>query len=233
MNVDEFVDYAFSNTKLIDPEYAKTLFDLSSKELEDLNDPMIDLVAAIYNESEIAFKRDEKFNAEVGALRKKYIEALVLMSDDPIYPDANGTIRFTYGNVEGYCPRDAVEYAPFTTLGGAIEKNTGESPFDLPPKLKELHNNLEKCRWMDNDLGDIPIAFTHGVETTNGSSGSPVLNAYGEMIGIAFDGNIESMLSDWQHDPAIQRTISVDIRYVMFITERFAGADYLLKEMDL
>jgi len=233
MTADEFSEYALDNTKLTDVEYAKTLFTMSSKELEELDDPMINLAAAIYDDLETANDRNERFNAEIGALRKKYIEALLLMSDDPIYPDANGSIRFTYGYVEGYSPRDAVVYKPFTTLAGAIEKNTGEVPFNLPPKLEELHKDTEKCKWYDKDLGDIPIAFTHAVETTNGSSGSAVMNAYGEVIGLAFDGNIESMLSDWQHDPAIQRTISVDIRYVMFITDKFAGADYLLEEMGI
>jgi hypothetical protein len=233
MTAEEFAEYTIDNTKLTDVEYAKTLFTLSSKELEELDDPMINLAAALYDDIEISNKRNEKFNAEVGVLRQKYIEALLLMSDDPIYPDANGSIRFTYGYVEGYNPSDAVEYAPFTTLSGAIEKNTGESPFDLPPKLEELYMESKDSQWFDKDLGDIPIAFTHAVETTNGSSGSAVMNAFGEVIGLAFDGNIESMLSDWQHDPAIQRTISVDIRYVMFITEEYAGADYLLGEMGI
>jgi len=233
MTADEFVDFAFDNTKLNDVEYAKTLINFTSKELETLDDPFINLASALYNESEISRKRNEKFGAEVRALRKKYMEGLRLMSDEEVYPDANSTFRFTFGNVEGYKPRDAVQYAPFTTLSGAIEKDTGIRPFDVPAKLKELYENRDYGKWIDPDLNDIPIAFTHGVETTNGNSGSPVLNAYGEMIGIVFDGNIESMLSDWKHDPNIQRTISVDIRYVLFITEKYAGADYLLEEMGL
>ncbi len=233
MTPAEFVDFAFENTKLADVEYAKSLYKLSSTELEKLNDPFIDLAVAMYPENEASRKREEKFNAEITDLRKKYMEALQLMNEEVIYPDANSSFRFTYGNVEGYKPRDAVQYAPFTTLGGAIEKDTGERPFDMPSKLKELYKNRDYGNWIDPDLNDVPIAFLHTTDITNGNSGSPVLNAYGEMIGIAFDGNLEAMLSDWKFDPAIQRTISVDIRYVMFITEKYAGADYLLKEMGL
>ncbi|MFC1536000.1 S46 family peptidase [Candidatus Neomarinimicrobiota bacterium] len=233
MTITEYVDFAFENTKLSDVEYAKSLYELSSSELERLGDPFIDLAVALYEENEVLRKQGEKFGAAVTALRKRYMEGLRLMSDEAVYPDANGTFRFTFGNVEGYTPRDAVQYAPFTTLTGAIEKDTGERPFDVPAKLKELYKVRDYGNWIDPDLNDIPIAFTHGVETTNGNSGSPVLNAYGEMIGIVFDGNIESMLSDWKYDPDIQRTISVDIRYVMFVTEKYAGADYLLEEMGL
>ena len=233
MTPSEFVDFAFNNTKLTDVEYTKSLFKLSSNDLEQLNDPFIELAVTMYKEYEIFKRRSEKFNAEITDLRQKYIEALQLMNDEAIYPDANSSFRFTYGDVEGYSPRDAVQYAPFTTLGGAIEKDTGESPFDMPAKLKELYKARDFENWIDPDLDDVPIAFLHSTDITNGNSGSPVLNAYGEMIGIAFDGNIEAMLSDWKFDPAIQRTISVDIRYVMFITEKYAGADYLLEEMGL
>jgi len=233
MKADEFVDFAFENTKLKDAEYAKSLIDMKSNELDALDDPIVNLIAAIYDESEVMNKRNEKFGAEVTALRKIYMQGLREMSDEAVYPDANSSFRFTYGDVEGYSPKDAVQYAPFTTLGGAVDKDTGERPFDLPPKLKELYETRDYSNWVDPDLNDMPIAFLHTTDITNGNSGSPVLNAYGEMIGIAFDGNLEAMLSDWKFDPAIQRTISVDIRYVMFITEKYAGADYLLEEMGL
>ncbi len=233
LSPSEFVDFAFENTKLADAEYAKSLFKLSSTEIEELNDPLIDLAVAMYPENEVARKRGKKFNTEITNLRKKFMEVLQLMNNKDIYPDANSSFRFTYGDVEGYKPRDAVQYAPFTTLGGAIDKDTGERPFDMPVKLKELYKSRDYGNWFDPDLDDIPIAFLHTTDITNGNSGSPVLNAYGEMIGIAFDGNLEAMLSDWKFDPAIQRTISVDIRYVMFVTEKYAGANYLLEEMGL
>ena len=159
MTADEYVDFAFENSKLIDVEYAKSLYNMSSKELEKLDDPLINLVAAIYPEDEVSRKRNEKFGAEVTALRKKYMEGLRLMSDEAVYPDANSSFRFTYGDVEGYSPRDAVQYAPFTTLGGAIEKDTGVSPFDMPAKLKELYKTRDYGNWADPDLNDMPIAF--------------------------------------------------------------------------
>lgn len=233
MTAAEFVDFAFANTKLADVEYAKSLFELSSEKLIDLNDPLMNLAIAMYAENEVMRKQNEKFDAKIFDLRKKYLEVLQLMNDKTIYPDANGTIRFTYGDVEGYEPRDAVCYKSFTTLKGAYEKDTGVRPFDLPEKLKQLYLDRNYGQWTDPDLNDIPVAFTHTTDITGGNSGSPVLNAYGEMIGIAFDGNIEAMLGDWKFDQSINRTISVDIRYVMFVTEKYAGADYLLEEMGL
>ena len=124
MTASEYVDFAFENTKLADVEYAKTLSELSSLELAELNDPFIELALVLFDESEVLDKQGEEFGASITALRKKYMEGLLLMTDDPVYPDANGTIRFTYGNIEGYSPKDAVQYAPFTTLAGAIDKNT-------------------------------------------------------------------------------------------------------------
>ena len=221
------------NTKLTDVEYVKSLMIMSSAEVNKIDDPMLNIAKSIYSENEELRKHNDKFNAEITELRKQYMEGLRLMSDDAVYPDANSSFRFTYGDVEGYSPRDAVKYSPFTTLGGAMEKDTGETPFNMPAKLKELYKARDYGKWADPDLNDMPIAFLHTTDITNGNSGSPVLNAYGEMIGIAFDGNLEAMLSDWKFDPAIQRTISVDIRYVMFVTEKYAGADYLLEEMGL
>jgi hypothetical protein len=232
-SIDEFVEDAYAKTKLADVEYARSLFSMTSKELEALGDPLMTMAAKMYDETEEQRKRTLKFNANIINLRKEYIDALYEWKGEGLYPDANGTMRFTWGHVAGYKPADAVWYKPFTTLKGVVEKDTDEFPFDSPDKLNELWKNKDFGKWMDKELGDVPVAFTHRCDITGGNSGSPVMNAKGELVGLAFDGNYEAMTSDWQYDYDIQRTISVNIKYVMFITDKFAGANHILKEMGL
>jgi hypothetical protein len=232
-SIDQFIEGAYARTRLKDVNFVKTLYNLSSKEIESLNDPLLDLARQLYPEIEAARKWDETFGARITDLRRKYLEALVAWKGAGLYPDANRTIRFTFGPVAGYSPRDAVEYAPFSAIRGILEKETGAEPFEVPEKLKELYQKKDFGRWVDPDLNDVPVAFLHSCDITGGNSGSPVLNTRGELVGIAFDGNYEAMNSDWQFDENLQRTISVDIRYVMFITEKFAGAAHILKEMGL
>ncbi|MEE4260595.1 MAG: S46 family peptidase, partial [Bacteroidales bacterium] len=173
----------------------------------------------------------ESFAANVTELRKQYIDALYEWKGSNMYPDANSTMRFTAGPVKGYSPTDAVWYMPFTTLNGVVQKNNGVVPFDAPAGLIELANKKDYGNWVDPELNDVPVAFLHQCDITGGNSGSPVMNAKGELIGVAFDGNYEAMISDWQYDYELQRTISVDIRYVMFVTEKFANAGFILDEM--
>jgi UDP-2,3-diacylglucosamine pyrophosphatase LpxH len=230
-SIVQWVDEAYKATKLNDVEFAKTLFNKTSKELHALNDPLINMARSIYDEYEAHEKRTEAFNAAIAGLRKQYIDALYAWKGKGLYPDANGTMRFSHGWVKGYAPRDAVYYKPFTTLTGVLEKDTGVEPFDVPEKLKDLYKEKDFGQWPHSGLKDIPVAFVHTVDSTGGSSGSPVLNAKGELAGILFDGNYEAITSDWQYEADIQRSISVDIRYVLFITEKLAGAHHLLKEM--
>jgi len=229
--IDKFVEEAYAKTKLKDVNFVKGLYFKKRNYLMKLNDPLINLAAKLYPETEALRKRNERFAAVIEQLRKDYINALYIWKGSAMYPDANRTIRFTYGNVAGYNPRDAVSYAPFTTLKGVIEKNTGKRPFNMPAKLKALYDSKDFGRWSDPIHKDMTVAFTHKCDITGGNSGSPVMNAKGELIGIAFDGNYEAMTGDMQYDPILQRTISVDIRYVMFITEKFAHATNILKEL--
>ncbi len=232
-DIDEFVSRAYAETRLKDPEFAKSLFTMKSRELQGLGDPLIDLALKLYPELEAQKEKNREINSSLEAARRKYIKALAEWQDREIYPDANRTPRFSYGRVQGYHPRDAVYYKPFTTLLGALEKDSGKEPFDLPAELRQLHREKDFGAWACPELQDVPIAFTHAVDSTGGNSGSPVLNARGELVGILFDGNWEAITSDWQYEPETQRSISVDIRYVLFITEKLAGATHILREMGL
>jgi hypothetical protein len=229
--VENWVNDAFSATKLKNIEFAKSLLGKSSKEIEQTGDPIIKLAIAIYPVSEEADQINNDFGANVTALRKEYLSALYEWKGSAIYPDANSTIRFTYGSVKGYKPADAVWYYPFTTLQGVIDKNTGKEPFDVPKELIRLKKENDLGSWVDPSLKDVPVAFLNQCDITGGNSGSPVMNSKGEIIGLAFDGNYEAMISDWTYDAALQRTIAVDMRYVLFITEKFGKAEFLLDEM--
>lgn len=233
LTIDSWVEQAYANTKLKDAAFAKSLFNKKVKQLEALNDPFIELAKRVYSQVEAYRKRGKRNQAAVEELRKRYIDALYAWKGANLYPDANRTLRFSCGRVEGYSPRDAVYYTPFTTLKGMMAKDTGKRPFDVPEGLKPLYAKKDFGRWLHQDLKDVPIAFTHKVDSTGGNSGSPVMNTKGELVGVLFDGNYEAMTADWQYQEAITRSISVDIRMVMFVTEKLAKANHILKEMGL
>jgi hypothetical protein len=147
-------------------------------------------------------------------------------------PDANFTMRCTYGNVLDYSPADAVRYDHVTTIEGIMQKEDPKNDeFIVPKKLKELYEKKDYGRYAMN--GTLPVAFLSNTDITGGNSGSPVINGNGELIGTAFDGNWEAMSGDIAFEPQLQRTISVDIRYTLFIIEKFAGATNLIKEMTI
>ncbi len=149
------------------------------------------------------------------------------------YPDANFTMRLTYGSVKSYSPADAISYRYYTTIYGVIEKEDPDNyEFRVPDKLKELYSNRDYGQYAMAD-GNLPCCFLTNNDITGGNSGSPVLNADGELLGLAFDGNWESMSSDVMFEPDLQRCICVDIRYVLFLMDKLGGAGYLLDEMDI
>lgn len=233
MTPEQWVENAYTTTKMKDAEFAKSLIGKPSAELEKLNDPFISIAAAIYDVAEEASKTSQAFSANVTALRKDYIEALYEWKGSSLYPDATGTIRFTWGPIRGYKPADAVWYEPFTSLQGVVDKNSGEEPFNAPAQLVKLREAEDFGNYADPELSDVPVAFLNQCDITGGNSGSPVMNAKGEIIGVAFDGNWEAMTSDWQYDFDLQRCIAVDFRYVLFVTDKFGNAGFLLKEMGI
>jgi len=169
--------------------------------------------------------------------KKEYTAGLLEMKDgEPIYPDANLTMRLTYGSVKSYSPRDAVLYNYYTTLDGVMEKEDPDNwEFVVPEKLKELYDAKDFGRYAMEVNGEtkMPVAFISNNDITGGNSGSPIMNSKGELIGLAFDGNWEAMSGDIIFEPELQRCINVDIRYVLFIVDKFGGAGYLLDEMTI
>jgi len=228
-----FVEDIFSRTIFTDLDKAMELFDKSEAEIKKLNDPLIQFAAALQKENKAI---QDKYDAFVGAvykLRPPLIQGMYEWKKGNLYPDANGTIRFTYGYVKGYKPRDAVSYNWITTLKGVIEKDTGEEPFDNPKNLTKLFYKEDFGSYFDRNINGVPVNFLHTTDITGGNSGSPVLNGKGEIIGVVFDGNYEAMTSDFVYDPDLTRSISVDIRYVLFITEKLGQADNVLKELEV
>ena len=167
-------------------------------------------------------------------LYKTYVRGLGEMNAPaPQYPDANFTIRLTYGNVKSYNPADAVHYDYYTTTDGILQKeNPNNDEFNVPAKLKELILKKDFGRYAMKN-GEMPVCFISTNDITGGNSGSPVINARGELIGAAFDGNWESLSGDISFDNEKQRCICVDIRYILFIIEKLGGAQHLIDEMTI
>ena len=207
----------------------------SEKKLLKLkNDPMIKMYSGLEKHYNIFIKPvADSLSAEIDINLKKYMAGIMDMkAGQPLYPDANMTLRVGYGKVEGYFPQDGVEYKYYTTLKGIMEKNN-PSVYDyaVPEKLKALYELKDFGRYEVS--GDIPVCFTASNHTTGGNSGSPVVNGNGELIGINFDRCWEGTMSDMLYDPEICRNISLDMRYALFIIDKFGGAGYLLDEMEI
>ncbi|WP_140909083.1 S46 family peptidase [Cognatiluteimonas lumbrici] len=178
----------------------------------------------------------EARSGRISALRPKFMQAMIdfnASQGKPVYPDANSSLRITFGTVRGYSPRDAVQMEPFTTLAGIVEKDTGVEPFDAPKAQLDAIAAGKGARYRMASLGDVPVNFLSDVDTTGGNSGSPTLNAKGELVGLLFDGNYESLSADWIFNPDLTRSIHVDTRYMRWAMDEVDHAERLLEEMGL
>ena len=232
MNIDSFVDGLFNESVFTSAESLKAAID--EKGMDVLNDPAVKVGMSIYNECLQAQMLTMKSAQDLGKARQVYTAGLLeWKKGEPSYPDANFTMRYTYGKVGGYSPKDAVVYKHYTTLDGVMEKEDPDNwEFVVPEKLKELWKNKDYGQYGTAE-GEMVTCFLSNNDITGGNSGSPIMNARGELIGLAFDGNWESMSSDVMFEPDLQRCINVDIRYVLFIVNKFGGAGWLIDEMDI
>ena len=232
MDIDAYVDRLFDNSVFCSAESLKAAMDEVGVKI--FEDPAYVAAKSLVNKTYDLNQLSGKSNGKLAAARQNYTAGLLEWKDgQPSYPDANFTMRLTYGTVKGYSPKDAVVYRHYTTLDGVMEKEDPNNwEFVVPAKLRELWENEDFGQYAMPD-GKMPVAFLSNNDITGGNSGSPIMNSRGELIGLAFDGNWESMSSDVMFEPDLQRCINVDIRYVLFIVDKFGGAEWLIDEMDI
>jgi hypothetical protein len=230
---EEFATSIADSKRFATAEAMASLFDVPLSQMKGMKDPLVDLALDLGAEVQKIQVAQQRFNVEVGRQRPLLIEGMSAMRNVKPYPDANRTLRFTYGEVKGYVPREAILYTPFTTLSGVVEKDTGREPFDVPAKLKQLYRAKDFGPYAAPGGTDVPVDFLSTTDIIGGNSGSPILNGRGEQVGIVFDGNYEGLGNDFFYNDPKGRTISVDIRYVLFVTDKFGGAGWILKELDL
>lgn len=230
------LDRYYAASQLGDLETRLGLMDAAPADLEASSDPFMRLAIALY-EHELAMEAASKDRAgRRAALQPKYMEAIIAWQKDQgftAYPDANSTLRVTYGNVLGGSPKDGMRYDPFTTLQGITEKDTGIEPFNSPQSQLDLIRAEDYGRYALDSINSVPVNFLTDLDSTGGNSGSATLNARGHLVGLLFDGTIESVNSDWDFDPRTTRSIHVDSRYMLWVMEKVDKADHLLEEMDI
>ncbi|MCU0457223.1 MAG: S46 family peptidase [Bacteroidales bacterium] len=232
-DVDKFVDYMFARS--IFTSEAKMNTFLQKPVLKVLeSDPVLLVYNSINKVGQSLSSERSKFDSDLTTGQRLWVAALREMTPEKTqYPDANSTMRLTYGTIQDYDPRDAVTYKYVTTLQGVVDKyKPGDYEFDLPQRLIDLNARKEFGRYA-SPKGYMPVNFLTTNDITGGNSGSPVLNAHGHLIGLAFDGNWEAMSGDVYYEPELQRTIVVDIRYVLWTMDIYAGAKHLVDEMTI
>lgn len=232
-SIDALLDRIYASTNIGNAESEAKMFEETSKQLLARNDSLLNFAASL---RPFADRLEEEKAAREGAtsrLRPVILDALRVANGGRLYPDANSTLRFGFGVLKGYTPKNAVWYTAQTDVRGVVEKDSGEEPFNSPKRLLERAEKSEFGPYADPDIGSLPVGFITTNVVTNGSSGSASLNAWGELCGLAFDSNWEGVGSDFMVEEDITRTIHVDSRYMLWVMDAVDDADNLLREMGI
>jgi hypothetical protein len=223
----------YAETQLADTATRLAWLDKTPAEFEASSDPFIQLAVAAYPYTQQRLDEDKESDGKLNAASRTVMEARMAWTREqgkPVYPDANSSLRITWGHVTGR-KQDGVAWSAFTTAEGMAAKHTGKGEFDAPDKAIELVKAKDYGNYVAPELGTLPVNYLSTVDITGGNSGSATLNAKGELVGLAFDGTLDGVISDWRFNPAINRTIHVDHRYMLWVMEKVDGATNLLKEM--
>lgn len=227
------IDKLYGETKLADTATRLAWLDKTPAEFEASTDPFIQLAVAAYPYSQNRLDEDKDNEGKVNEAQRTVMAARMAFTREqgrPVYPDANSSLRITWGTVTGR-KQDGVAWSAFTTAEGMAAKHTGKGEFDAPDKAIELVKAKDYGKYVAPELGTLPVNYLTTADITGGNSGSATLNAKGELVGLAFDGTLDGVISDWMFNPAINRTIHVDHRYMLWVMDKVDGADNLLKEM--
>lgn len=207
-------------------------YEKSPEKLFNLSDPLVNLIESLNSEVMADDELKQQRDAELNQLMAKYVDMKSVWKSRQFVPDANGTLRFTYGYIKGYSPNDAEYHSPFTTLKGVIEKEDG-AEYELLESIKALYRQRDFGMFAHPDLNDLPVNILYNLDTTGGNSGSPVLNANGELIGVNFDRAYTATINDYAWNESYSRSVAVDIRYVLWVLQKVAGANHLIQELGI
>ncbi len=235
--IDAYINRIYAETKLGDRDFRLSMLEKSTAEIIATRDAFLAFAAALEPLAESIRETGKDRTGAFARLRPRYMDAMLVKAGGLMAPDANGTLRVTYGQVKGVDARDGLTYKPLTGLRGILEKQTREGDFNAPQPqinaIRELLSGKKKSPYLDTALKDVPVNFLSTVDTTGGNSGSPTLNGKGELIGLLFDGTYESVASNFLFDPVKTRSIHVDSRYMLWNMTEVDGAANLLKEMGI
>ncbi len=226
----------YAGTGLGDSEQRLRWFGAGRAAIEAADDPYLQLIVALMPAWLRMDDERKEYDGRNYQHRPQYMQAMIDFNRSrgrAVYPDANNSLRVTYGTVTGYSPRDAVQYTSLTTLEGLLAKHSGEDPFDATPAQVEAIRAGRYGPYANAELGSVAVNFLSDLDVTGGNSGSPTLNANGELVGLLFDGNLESVSASWIYEPAITRSIHVDVRYMLWVMDLLDGAQHLIREMGL
>ncbi len=232
--IDAFLDRLYAGTRLFDREFRLSLLDRTEAELREAKDPFLDLAAALYPFGEQLREAQKTRRGARYRLEPVYMKALLGASAGLVAPDANGTLRVTFGKVSGVDIRDGLHYKPQTTVQGILEKHAPGGEFEVPKPLLDAIAALragKQTPYRDAALGDVPVDFLSSVDTTGGNSGSATLDAKGRLCGLLFDGTYDTVASDILFDPVRTRSIHVDSRYLLWVLKEVEGATWILEEL--